>query len=77
MIVVDDLPAPLVGIGGAKDHPGKKILDGSFKNKKNGVLGYNLVFCPIATAPLCYEIGKHSDKSGTDSYYVVVFPRLE
>ncbi|QHO14022.1 kunitz-type trypsin inhibitor-like 2 protein [Arachis ipaensis] len=65
-VVIDDLPAPYVAIGGAENHPGKIIIDGSFKIEKVGTFSYKLIFCPSITAPpgLCYDIGRYDDKHG-------------
>ncbi|MED6203749.1 hypothetical protein PIB30_002518 [Stylosanthes scabra] len=65
-VVIDDLAAPYVGIGGAENHPGKIIIDGSFSIEKVGTYSYKLVFCPIASAPpgLCYDIGRQDDMYG-------------
>ena len=65
MVVVDDFPKPWVGVGGAQDHPGKQIIDGTFNFQRYG-MGYKLVFYPIAPAlpGLCYDIRRFDDKRG-------------
>ncbi|KAK7364234.1 hypothetical protein VNO80_12741 [Phaseolus coccineus] len=61
VVVSDNFPETWVGIGGAEDHPGKKIMAGTFKIEKFDV-GYKLVFC--ATTTTCYNIGRHDDVEG-------------
>ncbi|XP_020205480.1 subtilisin inhibitor CLSI-II [Cajanus cajan] len=63
--VVDDFPLKWVGIGGAKDHPGKKIITGSF-NIQAFDASYKLLFCPTmsASASTCFDIGRYDDVGG-------------
>ena len=61
-VVVDDRSLPFLGIGGAQDHPGKKIIDGSFKIQNEQGF-YKIVFCSTASAELglCVNIGRRLD----------------
>ncbi|KAG2384933.1 hypothetical protein LR48_Vigan10g056100 [Vigna angularis] len=61
VVVSDDFPEKWVGIGGARDHPGKKILTGTF-NIQRFDAGYKLVFC--ASSNTCFSIGRHNDVKG-------------
>ncbi|WVZ13582.1 hypothetical protein V8G54_011148, partial [Vigna mungo] len=61
VVVSDDFPEKWVGIGGARDHPGKKILTGSFNIQRFDV-GYKLVFCDSSNT--CFSIGRHDDAKG-------------
>ncbi|ESW24431.1 hypothetical protein PHAVU_004G130400 [Phaseolus vulgaris] len=63
VVVSDDFPEAWVGIGGAEDHPGKKIMSGTFKIEKFDE-GYKLVFCATTTTTTCYNIGRHDDVKG-------------
>ncbi|CAJ1952467.1 unnamed protein product [Sphenostylis stenocarpa] len=61
VVVSDNFPEKWVGIGGARDYPGKKIRHGTFNIQKFDA-GYKLVFC--ATTRTCYDIGRHDDENG-------------
>ena len=64
-VVFDDSVLLFVGIGGAKDHPGKKIIDGSFKIQNEQGF-YKIVLCSKASAQLglCVDIGRLDDENG-------------
>ncbi|XP_021292310.1 21 kDa seed protein [Herrania umbratica] len=52
---------------GVKGEPGARTLTSWFKIESAGALGYKFRFCPSvcdSCAPLCSDIGKHSDDDG-------------
>ncbi|KOM54671.1 hypothetical protein LR48_Vigan10g056300 [Vigna angularis] len=57
----DSFPARWVGIGDAADHPGKKILSGSFMIQKYGE-GYKFAFCATIIDNTCFSIGRIDDQ---------------
>ena len=70
VVVSDDFPEKWVGIGGAEDHPGKKLMSGTFNIQKFDE-GYKLVFCATTTTTVtttttttCYNIGRRDDVKG-------------
>ncbi|XP_020205475.1 subtilisin inhibitor CLSI-II [Cajanus cajan] len=78
VVVADDFPMKWIGIGTARDHPGKKLINGAFKIHKYNV-GYRLVFCPTNASANCSNIGKYKDENryrlvtNTDFPFPVVF----
>ncbi|KAL2334467.1 hypothetical protein Fmac_015680 [Flemingia macrophylla] len=60
--VGDDFPLKWIGIGSAKDHPGKKVFNGYFKLEKQ-YKGYQLLFCP-ANVITCFNVARTQDQLG-------------
>ncbi|KAL2334468.1 hypothetical protein Fmac_015681 [Flemingia macrophylla] len=63
VVVADDFPFRWIGIGTPNDHPGKKVINGSFKILKKYMVGYQLAFCP-AHGTMCSLVGKTRDLFG-------------
>ncbi|KAK7364232.1 hypothetical protein VNO80_12739 [Phaseolus coccineus] len=58
VVVADNFSQKWVGIGGASDHPGAKIITGTLKIEKYNE-GYKFVFCVSTTT--CSDIGTFDD----------------
>nr|AFK36436.1 unknown [Lotus japonicus] len=64
VFVDNEIGKACVGIGGAKDHPGKQTFSGTFNIQKNSAgFGYKLVFC-IKGSPTCLDIGRYDNGEG-------------